>query len=69
MPQPASIEDHFPYPPRSSTYNNLNATPQPTRATAVVVKNKTTRQYDPDAVARLKEKLGLSRSEKKEVVD
>lgn len=69
MSQPTSIEDHFPYPPRSSTYNNLSAPPQPTRATAVVVKNKTTRQYDPDAVARLKEKLGLCRSEKKEVID
>ncbi|VEB33752.1 ProQ/FinO family protein [Legionella cherrii] len=65
-------EDHFPtYPVRSSTYNTLNAPAQPARATAVMVKNKTTRQYDPDVVARLKEKLGLSRSleEKKEVIE
>lgn len=67
-----SAEDHFPtYPVRSSTYNSLNAPAQPVRATAVMVKNKTSRQYDPDVVARLKEKLGLSRSleEKKEVVE
>lgn len=68
--QPA--EDHFPtYPVRSSTYNSLNTPSQPVRATAVMVKNKTTRQYDPDVVARLKEKLGLSRNleEKKEVIE
>ncbi|KTD04764.1 ProQ/FinO family protein [Fluoribacter gormanii] len=63
-------EAHFPtYPVRSSTYNTLNTPAQPVRTTAVVVKNKTTRQYDPDAVARLKEKLGLSRSEKKEIIE
>lgn len=41
------------------------------KSAAVVVKRKTTRQYDPNAVARLKEKLGLSRSleEKKEVTE
>ncbi len=67
---PSPAEDHFPtYPPRSSTYNTLNAPAQPVRATSVVVKHKTTRQYDPDVVARLKEKLGLSRNEKKEVVE
>lgn len=33
-----------------------------TKSAAVVVKHKTTRQYDPEAVARLKEKLGLSKS-------
>lgn len=67
-----STEEHFPnYPVRSSTYNALNTPAQPVRTTAVVVKNKTTRQYDPDVVARLKEKLGLSRSleEKKEVIE
>ncbi|PWY55674.1 activator of prop osmoprotectant transporter [Legionella qingyii] len=65
-----STETHFPtYPVRSSTYNTLNTPAQPARTTAVVVKNKTARQYDPDAVARLKEKLGLSRSEKKEIVE
>lgn len=35
----------------------------PPNSTAVVVKRKLTRQYDPNAVARLKEKLGISASE------
>lgn len=66
----AAADDYLPtYPVRS--YASQNAPVQPARSAAVVVKHKTTRQYDPDAVARLKEKLGLSRSleEKKEVVD
>ena len=33
----------------------------PVRSTSVVVTHKAARAYDPDAVARLKEKLGLSR--------
>lgn len=63
-------DDNLPtYPLRS--YATQNATAQPARSAGVVVKHKTTRQYDPDAVARLKEKLGLSRSqeEKKEVAE
>lgn len=67
--QTMATEDYLPtYPVRS--YATQNAAAQPARASAVVVKHKTTRQYDPDAVARLKEKLGLSRSleEKKELV-
>lgn len=39
----------------SSTFSS-----KPVKSAAVVVKHKTTRQYDPEAVARLKEKLGLS---------
>lgn len=35
--------------------------PPITRSPSVMIKHKTTRAYDPDAVARLKEKLGLSR--------
>lgn len=35
--------------------------PQPKSVSSIVVKHKTSRAYDPDAVARLKEKLGLSR--------
>lgn len=68
--QANATDDYLPtYPVRS--YAAQNTITQPTRAAAVVVKHKTTRQYDPDAVARLKEKLGLSRSleEKKEVVE
>ncbi|AWN73020.1 ProQ/FINO family protein [Legionella anisa] len=64
---PTTGEDHFPtYPARSPMYNTLNAPVQPAKTTAVVVKHKTAKQYDPDVVARLKEKLGLSRNEKKE---
>lgn len=61
-----NAEDQFPvYPPRAP----VNA--PTTRAPAVVIKHKTARQYDPDAVARLKEKLGLSKSqiEKKETIE
>lgn len=62
-----SNEDYLPtYPARAPVFNS----PQPARAAAVVVKHKTTRSFDPNAVARLKEKLGLSRSmEKKEMVE
>ena len=40
-----------------SIQNNV----QPARAASVVVTHKSARAYDPDAVARMKEKLGLSR--------
>lgn len=63
--------DSFPiYPPRSS-YSTTNTATSQARSAAVVVKHKTTKQYDPDAVARLKEKLGLSRSldEKKDLIE
>ncbi len=36
-------------------------TAPPVRNTSVIVKHKQTRAYDPDAVARMKEKLGLRR--------
>lgn len=67
----ADTEDCLPtYPARAPIYNAQNLSTQP-RASTVVVKHKTTRQFDPDAVARLKERLGLSRSmdEKKETVE
>lgn len=63
-------EENLPvYPARS--YATQNTTPQAPRSAAVMVKHKSTRQYDPNAVARLKEKLGLSRNleEKKETVE
>lgn len=63
-------EDYFPtYPSRSANYNSQVA--PPAKVSSVIVKHKTTRQYDPSAVARLKEKLGLSRigEEKKETVE
>lgn len=63
----SATEDFLPtYPPRAPVFNSQ----QPARAAAVVVKHKTTRSFDPNAVARLKEKLGLSRSmEKKEMAE
>jgi ProP effector len=72
-PSPIAQEqdDYFPiYPSRSTPYGNQNPS-QPAKVSSVIVKHKTTRQYDPNAVARLKEKLGLSRSleEKKEAVE
>lgn len=64
-------DDYFPtYPPRSLTYGT-NTPSQPVKSAAVVVRHKSTKQYDPNAVARLKEKLGLSRNleEKKEIIE
>lgn len=55
-----SGEMSFSYPERAPAYSAQNATPQ-ARVASVVVKHKSTRQFDPDAVARLKEKLGISR--------
>lgn len=55
-------DDVFPvYPARSNAFIPSSPVSQATK-TAVVVKHKTTKPYDPDAVARLKEKLGLSRA-------
>ena len=63
-PKHAPLEEaRVPYyperPPAFSAQNNGVSIP---RAAAVMVKHKSTRAYDPDAVARLKAKLGLSRS-------
>ncbi len=61
-------DNYFPiYPTRASLCSENNAS-QSAKTTPVIVKHKTTKQYDPSAVARLKEKLGLSR-EKKEAVE
>lgn len=47
--------------PNDAYYEPRYATTQTApRVTPVVVKHKTTKTYDPNAVARLKEKLGLS---------
>lgn len=57
-----SSQDSAPYyPERPPAFSAQNAATQPNRAAAVVVKHKPSRQFDPNAVARLKEKLGLSR--------
>lgn len=68
----APTEDYLPtYPHRAPAVSFQETQTRPPRVSSVVVKHKTTRQFDPDAVARLKEKLGLSRSteEKRELVD
>ncbi len=54
--------DPIPY-PNDMNNDRRYAMAQPaTKTTPVIVKHKATKAYDPDAVARLKEKLGLSRS-------
>lgn len=65
----AEQDDYLPTYPTRSAYS-ANPPPQP-KVAPVIVKHKTTKQYDPSAVARLKEKLGLSRAmeEKKETVE
>jgi ProP effector len=70
--QAAATDDYLPtYPARSLGNNGQSHIVTPVKSASVVVKHKTSRQYDPSAVARLKEKLGLSRSleEKKEAVE
>lgn len=44
----------------ASYIEQINNTPPTARVAAVVVKHKTARAYDPAAVARLKEKLGIA---------
>lgn len=39
---------------------HFSSHPQAAKPNPVIIKHKTTRQYDPSAVARLKEKLGLA---------
>lgn len=59
-----SSEDFLPiYPARAPVSYPAHQSAAPARTAAVVVKHKTSRQFDPSAVARLKEKLGLSRSQ------
>lgn len=57
-----TIEDQFPiYPSRAISQGSQAPLASQQKAATVLVKNKTSRQFDPNAVARLKEKLGLSR--------
>ncbi|WP_028389433.1 ProQ/FinO family protein [Legionella fairfieldensis] len=60
-----------PYPERAPAFSAQNPLSQTTRAASVIVTRKPSRQFDPDAVARLKEKLGLSRKaeSQKEIAD
>ena len=58
----SSQQDFVPYyPERAPAYSIQNSAAPTARAAAVTITHKQTRQYDPDAVARLKAKLGLSR--------
>ena len=50
------------YADSSASFNGQNTLTQVARVSSVLVKHKSARTYDPDAVARLKEKLGLSRN-------
>ena len=50
------------YPERPPAFSAQHQSVAPLRTAAVTVKHKSSRAYDPDAVARLKAKLGLSRS-------
>ncbi|KTD26236.1 ProQ/FinO family protein [Legionella maceachernii] len=58
---PINQETIPPYPERAPAYSMQNAAAQTQRPAPVIVKHKSARQFDPNAVARLKEKLGLSR--------
>lgn len=49
------------YPERPPAFSVQNSTTPTARTASVTVKHKQSRAYDPDAVARLKAKLGLSR--------
>ncbi|MBA2710684.1 MAG: ProQ/FinO family protein [Tatlockia sp.] len=63
QPSSMSVQEFTPnYPERAPAFAAQNAVPT-TRAASVVVKHKSARQFDPDAVARLKEKLGLRKPE------
>ncbi|WP_058440438.1 ProQ/FinO family protein [Legionella brunensis] len=56
------------FPERAPAFSAQNPI-TPISRPAVVVKHKTSRQFDPDAVARLKEKLGLSRKMQEETTE
>lgn len=60
--------DFIPYYPERAPAFSVQNTTTVTPASSVTITHKQTRQYDPDAVARLKEKLGLSRK-KMDVVE
>lgn len=63
---PQNAADFAPqYPARLSAYSASGqaAVMQTNRSAAVMVKHRASKPYDPEAVARLKEKLGLSRRE------
>ncbi len=78
LPNPSSTVNHsrinvpikYPTEPYASPYHseqlatsNPQNNAQSARTGSVLIKHKSTRAYDPEAVARMKEKLGLSRKQ------
>lgn len=64
-----SVTEYAPYfPERPPAFSVENSAASVASGTAVRVTHKQTRQYDPAAVARLKEKLNLSRRKETEAV-
>jgi ProP effector len=63
QPDPSQVSaDVFPhYPARAPKSEESNYQPKTSNIPAIHIKHKVSRAYDPSAVARLKEKLGLSR--------
>lgn len=59
----SSSESNLPFPEREPAFSVKNSYNTPARVAAVTIKHKPSRQYDPEAVARLKAKLGLSRKD------
>lgn len=56
-------DEQFPvYPARNSSFTAAQKIQPQSSKPPVLVKHKSSKPYDPDAVARLKEKLGLSRN-------
>lgn len=60
----ARASAHTPTPPREPELrSSFTAQPAPKRTSSVIVKRKAARTFDPSAVARLKEKLGLAQKD------
>ena len=57
---PSEQYDRIPYPLYSQNFDHQNNSLSKASPAPVIIKHKTTRAFDPDAVARMKEKLGLS---------
>jgi ProP effector len=61
--------DFNPYYTERQPMYNTQPSVQTAKSSVVLVKHKTARQYDPEVVARLKQKLGLRIKDKKEVTE
>jgi len=60
------VSHHTPTEPRreqAESRSSFSAQPAASRTSSVIVKRKVTRSFDPSAVARLKEKLGLAQKD------